>query len=233
MQRYFITGSGTAVGKTFTTAAIASQLSAIPANVTCLKPIVSGMAASDANPDSDPAILLAACGKNPTLENINAISPWRFPAPLSPDIAAAMAGAEINFDEVVAFCRSHENKKNDFLLIEGAGGIMTPISATATMLDLAAALEYPLIIVAGNYLGSISHTLSAIAAAKTRNLAIAAIIVSESSNECIINEIATSIGNHAAENILILPAAPSWRQAEPIIAGLSDGNSTTRTSGRK
>ncbi len=104
MSAFFVTGSGTDVGKTFVTAGLVRALKAHGRAVDVLKPVVSGYNAD--NPaGSDPAVLLEALARPQTEENLAQISPWRFRAPLSPDMAAATEGRAIDMAAVTAFCR--------------------------------------------------------------------------------------------------------------------------------
>ncbi len=108
------------------------------------------------------------------------ISPWRFAAPLSPDMAAAREGKMLDMDAVVAFCKEHAKRSGDMLLVEGVGGIMTPLSGHNTVLDWIKALDWPVIMVMGSYLGSLSHMLTALEVLHMHRLTIKALVVSES-----------------------------------------------------
>jgi dethiobiotin synthetase len=126
---------------------------------------------------SDPGVLLEALGR--PISDIEAISPWRFAAPLSPDMAAAREGRALDFEAIVEF--SHQATKSaDRVLIEGVGGIMVPLDERHTVLDWMSALRLPVLLVAGSYLGTISHTLTALHVLAQRNLMVAAVAVSES-----------------------------------------------------
>jgi dethiobiotin synthetase len=174
----FITGTGTDVGKTYVAASLIRHLRRMGRTVDALKPVVSGF--DPALPaTSDPGILLKALGLSITPPDIERIAPWRFRAALSPDLAAQQEGKTIDVDAVIAFCRTAIDQRRDILLIEGAGGIMVPLDAHRTVLDLMMALQLPLILVAGSYLGTISHTLTALDALFRRNLKVLATIVSE------------------------------------------------------
>ena len=143
-----------------------------------LKPVVSGFDAQNFAA-SDPATLLAACGQKPTLEAIAEISPWRFAAPLSPDQAAAQEGRMIDLAEVRRFCVDAIASAEDVVIIEGIGGLMVPLDAKHTICDLIGAAGLPLLLVAGTYLGSLSHTLTAIEVATKRGLKIAGLVLNE------------------------------------------------------
>jgi dethiobiotin synthetase len=171
----FVTGTGTDVGKTFLSAALIRHWRAAGHTVAAFKPVVSGF--DPATPEtSDPGVLLGALGR-PT--EIETISPWRFAAPLSPDLAAAREGRALDFNAIVEFSR-RAAASADRVLIEGVGGVMVPLDDRHTVLDWMSALRLPLLLVAGSYLGTISHTLTALRVLAQRNLIIAAIAVSES-----------------------------------------------------
>jgi dethiobiotin synthetase len=179
MTAAFVTATGTDIGKTFVCAGVVRHLRGAGRAVEAIKPVVSGFA-PDAWRDSDPAALLAALGREPTLEEIARISPWRFAAPLSPDMAAAQEERAIAFDEVAEFCRrGMAAQRRGVLLIEGIGGVMVPLDPRHTLLDLMSALRVPVVLVAGSYVGTLSHTFTALEVLARRNLDIAAVVVSE------------------------------------------------------
>jgi dethiobiotin synthetase len=179
VSRYFVTATGTELGKSFTTAALLSGARAAGRTIKGLKPVASGI--EDANlAESDPAVLLAAQDMAADWAAVERICPWHFRAPLSPDMAAAREGRAVPFDELVRFCRQALDGPEDLVLVEGVGGVMAPIDARHTVLDWAAALGVPALLVAGTYLGTISHTLTALAALAGRGVPVAALILSES-----------------------------------------------------
>jgi dethiobiotin synthetase len=172
----FVTGTGTDVGKTFLSAALIRHWRADGRAVAAFKPVVSGLDPASAT-TSDPGLLLAALGRPST--EIEKISPWRFAAPLSPDMAAAREGRALDFNAIVEFSR-RAAASADRVLIEGVGGVMVPLDERHTVLDWMSALRLPLLLVTGSYLGTVSHTLTALRVLAQRNLTIAAIAVSES-----------------------------------------------------
>jgi len=178
MQSYFISATGTDMGKTLLMTTLCWQLKQAGKKVTALKPIISGYDPQDET--NDTSLILKSCGIMPTPALAQAISPWRFRFPLSPDMAAAKEGAKLpSFDMVVNYCREHETLASDVLLVEGVGGIMVPINDTHTVLDVTQALGWPVILACGTYLGSISHTLSALEILRTRGLSVRALAVNE------------------------------------------------------
>jgi dethiobiotin synthetase len=179
MSAYFITATGTDVGKTFVARGLIRALRSRGRNVTALKPIMSGFEPAEAA-GSDGGLLLTALGREPTPEAIAEISPWRFAAPLAPDLAAAREGRTLDYPGLTDFCRKAVKASRDALLIEGVGGIMSPIDRDHTVLDWMKVLELPLIVVTGSYLGTLSHTLTALDVLARHGLAIAALVISES-----------------------------------------------------
>jgi dethiobiotin synthetase len=171
-----VTGTGTDVGKTFLSAALIRRWRAAGHAVKAFKPVASGFDPATAQ-TSDPGVLLAALGR--PITDIETISPWRFAAPLSPDMAAAREGCTLDFEAIVEFSRQVA-RSADRVLIEGVGGIMVPLDERHTVLDWMSALRLPVLLVAGSYLGTISHTLTALRVLAQRNLTVVAVAVSES-----------------------------------------------------
>jgi len=179
MSAIFVTATGTDIGKTFVTCGLIRALQARGRKVAALKPIASGFAPAGAEV-SDSGLLLSALVRPVIPETIAQVSPWRFAAPLSPDMAAAREGRVIDFAAVVGFCRDAIANRDGALLIEGVGGVMSPLDTRHTVLDWMAALDIPLVLVAGSYLGTISHTLTALDVLRRRGLAVACLVISES-----------------------------------------------------
>ncbi len=178
MAAFFITATGTEIGKTFVATGLIAALRRRGRAVAALKPMVSGFD-PQASEECDPTVLLRALGRTPSEAAIAAIAPWRFAAPLSPDMAAEREGRRIDFDALAAFCHAGVETAEDILLIEGIGGLMVPLGAQATVLDLIDTLQIPIVLVAGTYLGTLSHVLTALEAATNRGLAVAALVLNE------------------------------------------------------
>ncbi len=204
MTAIFITGTGTDVGKTYVAASLIRHLRRMGRHVDALKPVVSGF--DPALPaSSDPGVLLKALGLSVTPQEIDRIAPWRYRAPLSPDLAARAEGQTLDVDAVITFCRTAVDQRRDMLLIEGVGGIMVPLDDQRTVLDLMMALRLPLILVAGSYLGTISHTLTALDALFRRNLKVLATIVSETPHSTVpLADTVAAIGRFA-DPVVALP----------------------------
>ncbi len=204
MNKFFITATGTDIGKTFVTTTLCRQLIEAGKKILALKPVISGY-----NPDdlqSDTALILESCSLPITQENIEKISPWRFTVPLSPNMAAEKEGKNIVFDELIKFCQEQEKIGADILLVEGVGGVCVPLNDRYTVLDWMSALpDYKIILVSGSYLGSISHTLTAIHALAARNLKLHALIVSESENNSVsLVETAKTLENFIPKSVHII-----------------------------
>lgn len=180
VRTIFIAGAGTDVGKTHVTAALARALLRSGRSVGVFKPVASGY--DPARPEeSDAGRLLAALGRPPTPDNIAAVCPLRFAAPLSPPAAARREGVSLSLAAIADLCRARiEAAGTDVLLIEGVGGLMSPLTDDATGLDLMLRLKAPTVLVGGTYLGAISHLLTAVEVLKVRNLEIAGAVISES-----------------------------------------------------
>jgi dethiobiotin synthetase len=179
MTGFFVTATGTDIGKTYVTAGLIRHLRGRGETVSALKPVVSGISPETLGA-SDPAVLLEALGKVATDKSIAAVSRWRFAAPLSPDMAAAREGRSIEFDELVAFCQEELASTKGTMFIEGVGGVLVPLDARHTVRDWMISIDLPAIVVAGSYLGTISHTLTALEALARGGLKIAALVINES-----------------------------------------------------
>ncbi len=180
-QRFFITATGTDIGKSFITAALARQAKALGRSVMAYKPILSGFDPS--HPEtSDTAFLLRSLDLPLTAENIKRVSPWRFKAPLAPSMAVRMEGRKIDFDALLQHGHTVLSGHEDTILIEGVGGVMVPLNNDHTVLDWMALLNAPVILVTGSYLGALSHTLTALVALRQKNVRVHGIVVNESEN---------------------------------------------------
>lgn len=177
MRALFVAGTGTDLGKTHVACALLRAARARGLSVDAFKPVVSGF--DPAAPEtSDPACLAAALGRP---DDWAGVSPRRYRAPLAPNLAARLEGETLSMADLVADCRAWLKARDvDLALVEGAGGVMSPMTDEATNLDLMAALRLPVLLVAGSYLGTASHLLTALEVIRARDLSVAAVVVSES-----------------------------------------------------
>jgi dethiobiotin synthetase len=218
----FITGTGTDVGKTFVAAGLIRYFRGLGQPVAALKPLVSGFDPA-APSGSDPAILIEALGREVNPEELKRISPWRFRAPLSPDMAARAENKAIDLQAVVAFCRAEIAGSDGALLIEGIGGIMVPLDGRHTVLDLMSLLNLPLILVAGSYLGTLSHVLSAQDVILRHALDLRAIVVSETeAAPAPLEATLATLANFAKAPLLGLRRQISARQNDAVFQNLAE-----------
>lgn len=183
-MKLFITATGTGIGKTFVTSLLARQARRQGLTPQLLKPVLSGF--DPRNPDnSDVAELIKASGYQLSDSLIDEISPFRYRAPLSPDMAAAREGRAINFDELISYCRQQEDAAVGPYLVEGVGGAMVPLTDNHLVLDWMVALNYPVLLVSGSYLGSISHCLCTLSAIENTDLSVAGILLNESPDSAV------------------------------------------------
>ncbi len=179
MGANFITGTGTDIGKTWLCCALLRHWRAAGLRPAALKPVLSGFD-PDMPESSDAGQLLAALDQPIDDRMLEAVAPWRYAAALSPDMAAAQERRQVPFDALVAFTRRVASADARPLLVEGVGGVMVPLDQTHTVRDWIAASGLPAVLVAGSYLGSMSHTLTALEALSRVAAPVAAIVVNES-----------------------------------------------------
>ena len=169
---FFVTGTDTGVGKTVVSCAIARAMRSRGVDVGVMKPAETGV-----GPDGpqDARALRDAAGVADTLDEI---CPFQFALPAAPSVAARHAGRELKLDEIVAgyarLAARHEQ-----MLVEGAGGLLVPLTADHHMGDLARQLQLEVIVVARMSLGTINHTLLSLREVERQGLVLAGVILSE------------------------------------------------------
>jgi dethiobiotin synthetase len=208
----FITGTDTGVGKTVVTAALASALHARGVRVGVMKPAESGCAPVDGRLYPRDAMRLrraAACDCP-----LPMVNPYALRAPLAPALAAAREGITIDLAHIHE-CFQQLARLHDVVLVEGAGGLLTPISEYATMRELAVDLNLPLLLVARNALGTINHVLLTLEAARAVGLTVLGVVLNQVSGHT--DEAAAS--NAGALRDRIRPAATAEL---PGLNGLDD-----------
>jgi len=172
----FVTGTGTEVGKTVVTAALAHAFGRQGVDVGVAKPIATGCQRRNGKLIStDAKQLLRASGvKDP----VEWVSPYRFKPPVAPSVVSGKRGISFSrIDQAIRRLSDH----HDLLLVEGIGGLLVPLDARRTVLDLAAHLKLPLLVVAHAGLGTLNHTLLTLEAARSRRLEVAGIILNQRS----------------------------------------------------
>lgn len=200
---YFVTAIGTDIGKTYL---VENIIKKIP-NSKAIKPVISGFDFD--NLESDSAKILKAQNIEVNQNNLKKISPFYFKTPVSPHFAAEKEDKKIDFDKLVEFCRREivlAKESDSFLFIEGAGGVMSPITYEKTFLDLVKNLGIDVLLVGANYLGSISHILTSVRALEVDRVRVEKIIINEGSPnfETEENDIIKTIENFTKVDTLLL-----------------------------
>jgi dethiobiotin synthetase len=167
----FVTATDTGVGKTVVTAALARALRARGIDAGVCKPVQSGNAAGD--PDGDAMLLRSWSGVD---DDVEEICPHAFAAPLAPLVAARLEGEALELEPLVQHVRRLAYR-HDVVLVEGAGGLAVPVGEDWTIADLAAAIGYPLLIVARPGLGTVNHTALTATGARELGLQLAGVVL--------------------------------------------------------
>ena len=169
-----ITGTDTGIGKTLIAGAIAAHLRKQGVRVGVLKPAASGCVSRREGLVSEDAEFLAHCADAP--HPLDIIAPQRFAEPLAPAIAAGRLGVSLDWDAVQRSMNIIA-RDSDILIVEGVGGIMVPMDARHTMLDVAQWLKFPAVVVARPNLGTINHTLLTVNALRDAGVKVAGVVV--------------------------------------------------------
>jgi dethiobiotin synthetase len=176
LRGLFITGTDTGVGKTHVAMGIIAALRSRGIRVGAYKPAVSGSVPRPDGPVwNDVERLRSAAGGAFPAERI---CPQRFHAPLAPPVAARQEGRQVDAELLRTGLEWWRNQV-EIVIVEGAGGLLSPITETESVADLAVSLGFPLVIVARRTLGTINHTLLTLEAAHGRRLAVAGIILNQ------------------------------------------------------
>jgi dethiobiotin synthetase len=226
LRGFFVTGTGTEVGKTVVAAVIAHTLASEGRAVAVFKPALTGLDDLPADgPKSQPigdisahrppdhALLRLAAGSDQSDEEI---SPYRYGPAVSPHLAAALAGEEIDPQLLLNAARAAAAGA-DVLVCEGVGGLLVPFAGDYLVRDFAAALGLPLIVAAAPGLGTINHTLLTLEAARTAGLTVDCVVLTpwpakQSRIELSNRETIESLGAVRVETLpeLDLRTPPSW-----------------------
>jgi dethiobiotin synthetase len=175
MRGLFITATDTGAGKTFVAALIARALRAQGKVVRACKPVATGADWIDGRWLSDDTRILAEATGD---EEYDQVTPWTFPTPAAPPVAARMEGVELRLDDLAAAVRRID-APGTLVLVEGIGGLLCPLTERETVADLAAELALPLLIVARRSLGTLNHTQLTLEVARARRLRVAGVVVCE------------------------------------------------------
>ena len=208
MQTLFVTGTDTNVGKTFVSCLLIRKLRTTGLTVGAYKPACSGAELNSAGETvwSDVEALRSAMGDEYPLD---LICPQRFHAAVAPNVAADLEGVAVS-NEMLRTGFAAWTEKTDALIIEGAGGIFCPLSNDLTVLDLATEIGAPVVVVAANRLGVISHTRLTVERLRQNGLHVAAIVLNEvHASESTDSSLMTNAGQlaHWIPNIALLKVA--------------------------
>jgi dethiobiotin synthetase len=178
-----ITGTDTGVGKTILSAALLAALGSEGRPVQAYKPVVTGLtdpreiaARGEWPPDHE--LLASAAGMDPA-----DVAPLRYGPAVSPHLAAQLAGERIDPQRLLSGARAAEARSaragdgTGTLIVEGVGGLLTPLADDYTVCDLAAALGLGVLVAARPGLGTINHTLLTLRAARCAGLDVRAVIL--------------------------------------------------------
>jgi dethiobiotin synthetase len=233
MPGVFVTGTGTEVGKTVVAAVLARTLASEGKRVAVFKPAVTGLDDYDTpadGPKTDAGVAFSAHRPDHELlrraggsqQSDEGIAPYRFGPPMSPHLAAELAGQAIEPERLLGAARAAAAGA-DFLVCEGVGGLLVPLRGEPPYLvrDFAADLGLPLVLVAPPGLGTINHTLLTLEAARAAGLEVAAVVLtpwpeSPSAIEESNRETIASIGKASVRTLSSLDLSdperwPHWR----------------------
>jgi dethiobiotin synthetase len=173
LRGIFVTGTGTGVGKSVVAAAICAALAERGEKVAAFKPVITGLDERGGDWPLDDELLARHASAGQSREEV---SPHRFGPPVSPHLAAELAGEQV---EPLALAREARERaeKADALVCEGIGGLMVPITGGFLVRDLAVELDMPLVIAAQTGLGTINHTLLTIEAARGAGLNVTGVVM--------------------------------------------------------
>jgi dethiobiotin synthetase len=210
MRGLFVTGTDTGVGKTHVAVALLAALRAAGVRAVGMKPVAAGVAPG-ADVNADVAALAAADGIEVPLAERN---PYGFAPAIAPHLAARDAGVRIDL-AVIEGAYRRLAARADVIVVEGAGGVLVPLAADgADMLDLAARLATPVLLVVGVRLGCLNHAALSLHAIRARGLPVAGWIANR------IDPRMERVEDNISELAALLGMAPAavrpWRAAAPF-----------------
>lgn len=171
MRGVFVTGTDTGAGKTVVAGAICAALAARGEQVAAFKPVVTGLDEEPGEWPPDHELLAAASGGRP-----GGVTPYTFGPPVSPHLAAELEGRPIEPQRLVSEARAAAARAGT-LVCEGVGGLLVPLTSGYSVRDLAVDLGLPVVVAARTGLGTISHTLLTVEAARAAGLTVAGIVM--------------------------------------------------------
>ena len=181
VRRLGVTGTDTGIGKTVVSCALVARARQLGVRVAAMKPVESGIEerpVSRTGLSSDADRLRAAAGN---VHDLALVRPYSLVEPLAPMVAAQRAGVSFSLD-VLDDARASLEREHDLLVVEGAGGLLVPLTATLSYADLFARWQCETILVAGNRLGVLNHVLLTVQALERAGLPLAAIVLTSLSD---------------------------------------------------
>ena len=175
MNSFFVTGTDTDVGKTCVSAAIAKHLHDNNVDVGVMKPFASGYKTTTDSVSSDVEILIKYSGAQDPIDLVN---PYYFEIPTSPYDACKQLNLEIDISNVIESYKQLTSI-HDVVIVEGIGGIMTPISKNYFVSDLISDLQLESIIVTGSKIGTVNHLMLTYEHARQKNLKLKGFLVNQ------------------------------------------------------
>lgn len=171
MRGLFVTGTGTAVGKTILSAALLAGMRSAGEPVRAHKPVVTGLDEPDGDWPPDHELLARAAGMRP-----EDVAPLRYGPAVSPHLASMLAGERIDRAALVENAR-RAGENESALIVEGVGGLLVPLVGDFTVCDLMRELGLPVLIAAPPSLGTINHTLLTLHIARGAGLDVRAVVL--------------------------------------------------------
>jgi len=224
----FVTGTDTGVGKTVLSAALLAAIAAEGGSVSAHKPAVTGLdepgeGGTNGVWPPDHELLAAAAGMD-----AERVAPFRYGPAVSPQLAAELTGERIDRDRLLAAGAAAIGNGNGgapqrTLIVEGVGGLFSPLAEDFTVCDLAAAMRLPLLIAARPGLGTINHTLLTLQVARAAGLKVVAVVLTPWPEEPSILERSNreTIARMGEVKVEVLPAVSGPDRAELARAGAS------------
>ena len=227
MTVLFVTGTDTGIGKTLVTTALAAALVARGRRVGVVKPVETGCRWEDDGLVPEDALTLAAAAHDPA--PLESVCPYRLPDPLAPALAAERAGVTIDVEGLATHLRRRATTV-DVLLVEGAGGLLVPLTRHESFADLALRLGAQVLVVVGSRLGAINHALLTFEALARRSIALAGYVVNRLGPS---NDLAVETNDELLRSLTAVPCLgtlPWTPDAAELLAALRMGGGAADTA---
>lgn len=196
----YVAGTDTGVGKTAVAVAVVRQLVGVGVRVGVYKPVASGVS-SDAFTASDPGLLWEAAGRP---FSAAAVCPQWFRAAIAPPQSARVEGRRVD-EQLLRSGIVPWVESSDFVVVEGAGGLYSPLGDVSLNVDLARDLALPLVIVDAARLGAVGRTLATVRAARADGLRVAAVVLSHAEPAGVVDPrdpaAAENVGRYARDEL--------------------------------